>query len=178
MSMNTVTKSRLTFNSVAPNLNESFEDFYTRIESMPENYGIYEDRTGKQTVLTSFGNLPGSLTDTTYTESYLTNLINSSGFSQSAIDNTLAGLKKLIAFTNGNMVVAPQVYITTTVSSDVPSQTISNNAKLIYSNGETNFSDAYINYQAIEGGVQGILPQNIKIVKMDDLGNLLPDIKF
>nr|WP_242542171.1 Cna B-type domain-containing protein [Vagococcus sp. DIV0080] len=177
ISANYATISQMSFNKLVPSLGESYDDFYNRIKTSPGSYGIYTDDTGQQIVLIGFGDLHGSLSGNETLEQ-LISTVNSDDLTDLEKENTINGLNKLSEVTKGKMHIASFVSISTEVDKNTPTQDIANKAELRYNSGESIDSSTIVNYQTIDSGAEGILPQNVKVIKKDDSGNLLPNITF
>ena len=167
------------FNIIPAIQNENWEAFYLRISAKNGNYGVFTDPiTQEQTVAFNFGDLPGGLAidKEKLIDDYIREVEGK--YSATVLQKSLESLDALEVETDGKMIIAPNVRIQTTVDPDTPTQTITNKAELRFNDSSTITNTSEIKYQSISGSVDGVLPGEVKIIKKDDSGKLLPNIKF
>lgn len=93
ISGNYVTYEHNIFVELAQSSDESYDDFYNRVKLSPGSYGIYKSETGKQTLIVSYGDLPGSLSSSKTEEELIQTIEKSNSYTDLEKENTINGLK-------------------------------------------------------------------------------------
>lgn len=76
------------------------------------------------------------------------------------------------------MFISPNISVATTVPADTPTETITNKVELYYGGAKQTDYVYDVMYQNVDGGADGVVAGEVKVVKTDDSGVKLPGIKF
>lgn len=167
------------FVAVTQASNDTWQSFYNKIESSPGSYGIYKDDQGTETLMIGFGALPGSITSPIKLQDMI-NVVNNRNpaLSTGELTNSIQGLNNLSKATNQKMFISPNITVATTVPADTPTETITNKVELYYGGAKQTDYVYDVMYQNVDGGADGVVAGEVKVVKTDDSGVKLPGIKF
>ena len=167
-----------TFKEIMQDDTESFESFYSRLKYQPGNYGIFTEINGSQTVIISFGDLPGGVSSSRNITDSVSSVENNDSLTDKEKENTIDSLYRLNTATNGTMFLGTRVFINTQVNKDTPSKQITNTGKLIFDGGNESNYKTTIQYNSIDSGGSGISVGELLILKSDELGNRLTGVVF
>ncbi|MGM0124332.1 hypothetical protein IGI37_001709 [Enterococcus sp. AZ194] len=164
------------FSKLEQNPGESKADFKTRVAGSPQlTYGVYKDTNSIETVIVNFGSIPSASSQIKYKKDVAMTGIDKL-YNEGKL--TVAGRQRLLDFLEDIDYQAPAFRLLFRVDVTGGTNLYKNKASIEWDSGSTTSNEAGVKYEDVNAGVQTGEKGSIRVLKKDDLGEVLSGIEF